>query len=251
MAFCTSCGAELDGSFCKNCGARADAPAQDRPPQPPGPRKNKLLVWALAGCGGLLVIAAVAAIALGLFVKKKASEFGENPAFTAAKLAASMNPDVEVVDADEGTGKITLREKKTGKTVTIDFRDVQKGRISFEGDEGEKVEIGGEGSLAKVPEWVPKYPGGEVAGTFTTQGGAEEGGTFHLKCGDSAGEVAAFFERELKAAGMKVEKHSMQSGDSAITMITGAGDADRRTVNVTVTSTAEGAVAQVVYQVKK
>ena len=58
---------------------------------------------------------------------------------------AALNPNVEVVSTDERAGKITLRDKQTGKTVTFDARDVQKGHISFEGDNGEKVEIQGEG----------------------------------------------------------------------------------------------------------
>jgi hypothetical protein len=59
------------------------------------------------------------------------SKFGNNPGFAAAKMMTALNPDVDVVKADENTGKITLRDKKTGKTAVLDFQDIQKGRISF------------------------------------------------------------------------------------------------------------------------
>jgi len=162
MAFCTNCGAPLQGQFCVKCGAKADAgtpPAaapseQAAPPQ----RKSKVLVWVLLGCGGLIALVLIAMLALGLFIRHRASEFGGNPGFAAAKMLAAMNPNVEVVAADEATGKITLRHKRTGKTVTLDFRDVQEGRISFEDEDGKKVEIetrgeGGRGSVTvKEPD---------------------------------------------------------------------------------------------------
>ena len=130
-------------------------------------------------------------LAVGLFIRNKVSESGGNPGFAAAKMLAAMNPDVEVVSADEGTGKITLREKKTGKTVTLDFQDIEKGRISFEDESGEKLDIQtegeggrgsvtmkgsdgtmqwGTGSLADVPGWVPKFPGARMEGAFSAQG---------------------------------------------------------------------------------
>ncbi len=195
-----------------------------------------------------------------------------NPAFAAVKLAVSMNPEVDVVKADENTGMITLREKKTGKTVTMNFKDIQQGRISFQDDSGEKVDIrgGGEGdtgsmtieskegkvqlgqgSAANVPAWVPKYPGAEVAATYSAQGKDEDGGTLQLKCSGSVQQVADYYEQQLKAAGMKIEKNSMQSGSGSMTMVSGTDDASRRSVMVSVSSSDGGTVAHIVYAVKK
>src|SRR3984893_115184 len=156
MAFCTNCGASMEGQFCTKCGANSAAvtpegvqPAAAPPaaPQagPPAPKKSNVLVWVLAGGGGLIVIIIFVMMAVSFFVARKASEFGKNPGFAAAKMMASLNPNVEVVKADENTGKITLRDKQTGKTVTLDFEDIQKGRISFEGEGGEKAVLLGEG----------------------------------------------------------------------------------------------------------
>jgi hypothetical protein len=203
----------------------------------------------------LVVLALVIALGVGFFVRSKIGDT-RNPGFAAAKLMASMNPNVEVLNADENTGKITMREKKTGKTVTLDFKDIQQGRISFQGDNGEKVEIrgGGEGdtaSLANVPAWVPKYPGAQATATYSAQGKDQDGGTFQLKCSGSIQQVADYYEQQLKTAGMKITKNSMQSGSGSMMMVSGTDDASRRSVMVSVNTSDGGTVAQIVYSVNK
>jgi hypothetical protein len=240
------------------------------PPAAPQ-KKSRILTWVLLGCGGLLVLVLVAALGIGLFFRSKIGDT-RNPEFAAVKLMVSMNPEVDVLKADENTGKITLREKKTGKTVTLDFQEIKKGRISFQNDSGEKVDIRGEGggdtgsmtieskegklqmgqgSMANVPAWVPKYPGAQVAATYSAQGKAEDGGTFQLKCSGSIQQVADYYEQQMKAAGMKIEKHSMQSGSDSMMMVSGTDDASRRSVVASVTSSEGGTVASIVYSAQK
>jgi hypothetical protein len=186
----------------------------------------------------------------------------------AAKMVAALNPEIEVVSADEATGRITLREKKTGKTVTMDFRDVQKGRIRFEGEGGERVEIEGDkekgsfrlktpegefragsGSLAALPRWVPLCPGAEPAGTFSAQGVKEATGMLHVKCRGTVEEVAAFYERELKAAGMAVERQAIQSGAAGMVILKGERQGGE-SLNATILSTDEGTVGHLVYKAR-
>jgi hypothetical protein len=187
-------------------------------------------------------------------------------------MMASLNPNVDVVKADEKTGKITLRDKKTGRTVVLDFKDIQKGRMSFEGEGGEKVDIQGEdrggagsmtmkgpggsmqfgqGSLANVPSWVPRYPGAQVAGAFTSQQDGEDGGTFQLQCSGSVEEVAAFYERELKNAGMKVQKNSMQADNQTVISLVGTDEVRQHTVSATAGSSEKGTVAHIMYVIRK
>ena len=71
----------------------------------------------------------------------------------------------------------------------------------------------GQGSLANVPSWVPRYPGAQALGAFTPQQGGEEGDTFLLQSSGSVEEVAAFYARELKSAGVKIQKTSVQVDD--------------------------------------
>lgn len=280
MAFCTNCGASMEGRFCTSCGATSDAatpggvqqPAAP-PVVPPAAKKSNALVWVLAGCGGLILITILVGLAVSFFVARKAHEFSKNPGFAAAKMMASMNPDVDVVKADEDTGKITLRDKKTGKTVTLDFKDIQKGRLSFEGEGGEKVDIQGEGeggsgsftikgpdgsmqigqgSQANVPSWVPRYPGARALGAFTSQGGGEEGGTIQLQCSGSVEEVAAFYERELKSAGMKVQKTSIQGDNQTAVTVVGTDEATQHSVSATAsTGDNKGTVVSIMYVIRK
>lgn len=280
MAYCTSCGAPLEGPFCTHCGTNNEQPAPAGPeasnagPPPPGqspPRKSKALVYVLAGCGGLVVLAAVILIASGVFIRRHLGDAGNNPVMAAARMVAAMNPDIEVVSADEDSGRITLRERKTGKTITMDFRDIQKGRITFEGDKGEQVEIEGGGgpsgvlrvetpegtvqagqtSLAHVPDWAPRCPGGEPTGAVSAEGAGADKGVFQLRCRGSVEEVTDFYEGALKKQGMTVRRQALMSGATEMALVEGKDDASGRSVTATVLSSDQGPTAQVVYQSKR
>ena len=69
----------------------------------------------------------------GYFIMHKAKEAGldsgllsKNPFYAAAKMAATVNPDVETVTTDDSNGTITVRDKKTGKTTTLKFDPEKK-----------------------------------------------------------------------------------------------------------------------------
>ena len=92
---------------------------------------------------------------------------------------------------------------------------------------------------------------GEAVGTYAAQSSGEEGGTFQLKCGDSPEQVAAFYEREMKGAGMKVEKHSMQADNRSVITVVGNDEGRQRVVTASVSSTGEGTVVMTIYQTKR
>jgi hypothetical protein len=71
-------------------------------------------------------------------------------------MMAAVNPDIEVLDVDEDRGLVKVREKKTGKTLTLNFEDLKKGKIVVKTNEGEEVAVGGKW---EPPDWVPSYPG--------------------------------------------------------------------------------------------
>ncbi len=69
----------------------------------------------------------------GYFIMHKAKQAGfdsglltTNPAYAAAKMVATMNPDVETVTTDDSSGTITVRDKKSGKTTTLKFDPEKK-----------------------------------------------------------------------------------------------------------------------------
>src|SRR5262245_44092740 len=95
--------------------------------------------WVAIGCGVVLLLCLGTCFATGMFVKHKiggmASDFPKNPAKAAAELAIKMNPDVELVSSDDE--KMTVRDKKTGEEVTVNFADAKEGKFSFKTKEGE------------------------------------------------------------------------------------------------------------------
>lgn len=239
------------------------APNSPNPPAggaPAAKKKTSPWLFVLIGCAGLIVLAGLAMTIGGYFVLHKVKQAGfdpalmkEHPGLAVAKMVAAINPDVEVVKVDKGTGKITIRDKKSGKTVTVDFDDIKNGHISFETAEGAKGAIGASGSGKQgtvrfsspegtivagagvkmdLPAWVPAYPGGSFEGVMkqTTPEGFVR--TFHLKTKDSVDDVIKFYAGKLKAAGFAVGTVQNPGGKGG--MVTASDDATKRSVMVMV-----------------
>jgi hypothetical protein len=209
------------------------------------------VVWVLGGCLGLVVIAGLVLAVGGFFVARKVEQAGRNPGFAAAKLIAQMNPEVEIVSSDEDTGAITLREKKTGKVITFDFRDIEKGRLVFTGEGGEKVEIAGEGESgsmevktgegtvrlgagagAKIPGWLPDYPGSQPEGTFSAQGKDGDSGAYHFKTGNPVEDVARFYEEAFQSAGFEAHKNIIKLDGNTSASVTAQDSSGKREAHV-------------------
>jgi uncharacterized protein YneF (UPF0154 family) len=239
----------------------AATPPVTPPPAPPAKKGTSPLVWILAGCGGLVVIALLVILVGGYFVAHKVKGYADmakkNPAMAAAKLAVSFNPDLEIVSEDDDKGTLTIRDKKTGEEITMNAEDIKKGRLTFKNKKGEQVtlegstEKGKEGFSVKTgkgtmafgnaegetpPSWVPSYPGAKPMAS--TRQKTEEGvqGTFSFHTGDSREKVLAFFEKELKTAGFEVERAG-QGGMSNLSAKSGDG---KNKVNVVVLAVSEG-----------
>ena len=110
------------------------------------------------------------------------------------EMIAAMNPDIEVVDRDAGNGKVTIRNKQTGETVTVDLDDIKPGqdqlpvrataratlnldqqtgtmKIQGEGDDGGTLSFGGDTAPAQLG---PSYPGATSEGVYNAEtAGAE------------------------------------------------------------------------------
>ncbi len=222
--------------------------APHQPGGPSAPKKTSPWIFVLIGCAGMIVIAGVAMVALGFFAVNKAKEAGldpdllkEQPALAAAKMMAAANPDIEVVDVDEGAGKITFREVKTGKTVTLNVDEIKQGKISFESSEGEtlsmeatgsgsaagiKMESGegtyqmGAGAVANLPDWLPTYPGTEPAGVMSQDTPEYTAGAANFTTTDSIADVMNFYKEAMEDAGLEVNV-VQHSGASMGAMVTG------------------------------
>jgi len=225
--------------------------------------------WVAIGCGVVLLLILGTCFAGGMFLKHKfgsmAEDFQKNPAKAAAELAVKMNPDVELVSSDDE--KMTVRDKKTGEEITVNFADAKEGKFSFKTKDGEttfdaNAAKSGEGGTLTVtgpsgqtatfgtgsgagsaPSWLPIYTGATVSGNYdavTTEGHA---GAITVTTSDSVEQVMAFYESKLKEAGFTVQQMTM-SGDSG-TGGTVSGGSDKRTVGVAL-STADGKTQAIV-----
>lgn len=250
MPFCANCGSQSDGRYCPNCGydTALGQPASSPPPvasaSPPSARRSPLL-YILIGCFGLLVLGALGTAITGWFLAKKVREVAENPAVAVAKILAAANPDIDVLEVDDDAGFIRIREKSTGKEMTIDFEEARQGRIVMRDESGRRVELRREGGRLEVetpegrlrvggegerdlPAWLPTYTGttGQALLSSTEQEGRR--GVYTFQTPDDANLVAAFYEAELPKAGFEVKRESV-SAAAGTTISLAASSSDKLT----------------------
>ncbi|MEK7753245.1 MAG: hypothetical protein AAB654_15075, partial [Acidobacteriota bacterium] len=171
-------------------------------------------------------------------------------------IVTATNPNVEVLGVDEKKGVIRVREKSSGKIMTLNFEDARQGKFVFQ-EEGE-VKVGSDqGAMTfhqgagKTPDWAPAYPGATVEGNVSMQGGEGEGGSFHFTTKDPADKVIAFYETALKNAGMKVASNSTREGGAVSGgMVMGEDQANKRNVMVTIGAGDQGTAVNVVFSTK-
>jgi hypothetical protein len=251
-------------------------------PPPPGAKKG-LSTGAKIAIGCLVVLLLIAGgcfVATAFFVKKGADavrgfadDMEKDPdaaTVKAVEFMMKMNPEVEVVSSDPASGKITLKEKRTGKVVTFNAIDLQNGKLSFESegetvsldvDEGEGGEPGalrvasGEKSMVfgadteEIPDWVPGYSGARVDSVSTLDSAEEASGTFLIHTSDSPSDVLAAFEAALESAGFEVEKSTAQTATATGGNLTATRG--NRTVNVGVYAQEGETQGLVAYSEKK
>jgi hypothetical protein len=257
------------------------APQQAAPPPiAPGSgpkKKSSVWLWVLLGCLGIIVVTAIAISVLGYLGVRKLKSIGEdaqkNPVITGVELAATFSPEIEVVSKDRSNDTITIRNKKTGETITLNAENFKDGKISWKTDKGEGGEMTFQGSEkegggtlkvrsdkgeatfsagagAGAPDWVPAYPGSTPAGTFS--GATEEGqaGAFNFKTSDSVKDVLAFYKDKLKSEGYEVSSQQWEK-DGNLAGGSVNGTKGSTTVGVTVAGEHGETVANVVYRKQK
>jgi hypothetical protein len=272
MAFCTSCGAAVNGAFCTNCGTPVSAagapPAAAPAPQPAGPagrppsRRTSPLVWVLVAILGLFVLGGIATLGTGLFIAHKVRQavdpdlMKRNPGYALAKVFLGAHPDLVEVSHDDNAGSITVRDRRTGKETTLDFDDIQHGRfrITAEDDTGGTgtVEFG-EGT-ARLPAWVPQYPGSAGHTTFSASAsgsasqGSQEGGTFAFNTAASPTEVMSFYEDKARDLNMKV---NVTTSTAEGGMFSAADEQSQRSLVVVVGRSGSETTVSVTYGLKR
>ena len=86
------------------------------PPYPPQRRKSRVWLWVLGILGTIFLIFVLLVGAGAYFIRQKMHQAGvttemmrRNPALASAKIAAAMNPNIEIVSVDEDQQTLTFR----------------------------------------------------------------------------------------------------------------------------------------------
>jgi hypothetical protein len=247
------------------------------PPPAPAPKKGLgPLGWIAIGCGVIVVIAfIVMGGAAYLFKTKVVDPFSKNPGMAAAKLVVQASPDYDLVKADDDAQTLTIRDKKTGETMTWSMDDIKNGKfkISSEGkgvatfdlnkqgatikvqdDKGkESTIVAGAGAPKDVPAWLPIYPGASVEGGLSTKSAEGSLQTFTITTTDPVDRVLAFYQDKLKNNGLTIQPATtLALGGQVSTGIVIADSPDKtRHVQVMVTSADNKTNASISYEEKK
>jgi hypothetical protein len=238
MAFCTQCGAGIVGAFCTQCGARAAQGAAapgSAPPSAPAGRRTSPIVWVLIVVLGICAVGVIGVVGTGAFVLHKMRQAGvdpelwsSNPGLAVGKVMAAVNPNLEVVRTDHDSGRVTLRDRRNGKQFSINIDAARRGQFSLRADDDNRsgsVEFGGD---AKIPAWVPTYPGSRPEQIFSakgeSEGGAGEAGSFTFQTGDRPSKVVSFYEGQGREMGLDVR---VTDAAGALTLVVGHEDRER------------------------
>jgi len=253
MPFCAKCGASVEGKFCSKCGAAAassSTPAAATPPAAPvatspvpSARKTSPIVWVLVVILGLFLLGGLAIGGFTLFVVHKAREAGispdlfqRNPAAATARALALANSDIEVLSEDDGAGTVTVRDRRSGKTVTWNVDQARRGRITItsEDEDGKSATVDiGSGATHKLPSWLPPYPRSSAMGNFSITGNGSDGdgGVFSFTTTDPPGDVLSFYQDQMRTLKMNIQVNAT-TPDGGV--LTASSDDRDRTLNIVV-----------------
>jgi hypothetical protein len=248
---------------------------QPQYPQQMGPNKTPAWVWILVAVGVVIVLG-IAAVSVGsYFIIRGVRNAGfdsslmrSNPGLAMAKMASAMNPDLETISTDDKAGTIVVRERSTGKTLTMRF-DPDKKSLVVMGDDGKEVKLsatgndksGGvevqtaDGTLKfgaatgnNAPAWVPVYPGSTPQGTMSSQTNEGKQNTFTFKTNDGAGKVLSYYQDQLKSANFTI---GVMSSSEAGGMLQAEDQNKERTIVITAGSSGGGTEGSITTLEKK
>jgi hypothetical protein len=222
-------------------------------PQPaPVKSGNRVLIIIVCVVLGFVLLVGGCVSACVYFGAKKAREFSrsaqKNPVYASLSLAASLLPDIEVVSKDEASGKITVRNKRTGEVTTINSNDYTKDNV----DQAiEKMTLGAKAAVAtaqarpgagaaageskatpadgpaisagkaaamadilkKFPDYAPAYPGGTTLEVSQNAVGDARNANYVFNTSDKLDAVVGFYEKKGVGAGFTVAARTGDSND--------------------------------------
>jgi hypothetical protein len=230
-------------------------PTTNVPPVPQPKKKGlSVLAWIGIGCLGVLVIGGVVTSVVVYYLAHKVQEFAkeveEDPVAATAKALAAANPDIELVSTDKDARTVTFRELSTGKELTVNYDDIEQGRLSFSsGGETAELEVTGadgaggltvrtsEGTAtfsagedaSDIPDWIPVYPGTTPTNNFSADANGQVTGTFTFATSADADAILNFYDAEAKAVGLETKSRTT-TPDGAIWLASSPDDSRTLTV---------------------
>jgi hypothetical protein len=247
---------------------------------PPAPQKSsgaKILLWIVGIVVGLILISFGSCAIIGFYAMHKVKQAGfdsdlmkKNPGLATAKMAVTLNPDTEIISSDDNAGTIVVRDKKTGKVVTMKF-DTQKKAMVITDEKGQTTSLTttGEGANAsmemkssegtmkigsgadKAPDWVPVYPGSSPQNTFSSSSGAQQTGSYTFVTKDPVDKVISFYGDSLKSAGFAVSNMTSNSDGKVGGMVSGEDKTNKRAVVVSLGTENDGTHVNVTFSIKQ
>jgi|HubBroStandDraft_4_1064222.scaffolds.fasta_scaffold665178_1 hypothetical protein len=202
---------------------------------PPPPKKSNTMLWVLVGVGGFFLL-------IALIVVGGIAYIARNPALLVTKMIHASNPNLDVVSVDKGSRLITVHNKETGETFTLTLDDVKNGKLTMKSSNGQATFNAG--GSAKLPAWVPNYPGSDPQSSFSAEGQGGESGTFTFKTGDSTEHVTRFYQDHLQSAGLHVTVPVPH-------MLVAQDDAKRRTMTIVIAGEGRDTMVQATFATKK
>jgi hypothetical protein len=220
------------------------------PPQPlppPAKKGTPVWVWILVGVFGLFLLAGIAFVATGVFLYRQAKE---NPTATIAKMVALSNPNIEVLEFDKESGKVTIKDKETGKTVTVSLDDLKQGKLEVKTDEG-TVQMGANVE-GKTPDFVPIYPGAKQTNVMSSKMQDTEGGTLVLEVKEEFSKVKSWYEEQINKGGFDTNSTTSVAGSEGPgAMLVAAKNDDKETLHIMLNTEPEFTRVTITYGLRK
>jgi hypothetical protein len=234
-------------------------PTPPASPAPAAPAKsgNRVVIIIVCIVLGFVLLVGGCVSACVYFTAKKAKEFSriaqKNPVYASLSLAASLTPGVEVLSKDETSGKITVRNKRTGETTVINSNDYTKDDLdqaiqrmtqgaqavaaqaaaqmprppsgATNNSDGPDSGPAGEspistakaaamaGILQKFPDYLPAYPSGTTLEASQNAVAGIRTDSYVFSTGDKLDAVVDYYEKKASAAGFTVTGRSGDSND--------------------------------------
>ena len=242
-------------------------------PQPPKKGMGPL-AWIGIGCGVIVIVGfIVMAAGAYLFKSKIVDPMKKNPGMVLAKGVIAANPDLDLVSSDDAAQTLTVHNKKTNETITMNLDDVKNGRFKFSSDKGsasfdvsqqgisvkakddkgqESTFVAGAGAPKDLPAWLPTYPGATVTSGFSSKSGQGTTRTFALTTSDAVDKVVAFYSDQLKNNGLTVVAPTTVAvgGQTTMSTITADSPDKKRHVQVAVQAVNGQSQASISYEEK-